>query len=80
MAQVWKVRLATQPRGLGRLDGRLIIEEEWLALGAVLGGLSTAFGLYLFATNRETEAYTLGIAGAVTGAFIAGARYLGSSE
>jgi hypothetical protein len=55
-----------------------LTEDEWLALGAVAGGLISAFGLYLFATNRPKDAAAIGIATAITGAFIAGAKFVGS--
>ncbi len=55
-----------------------LTEEEWRALGVVAGGLISAFGLYLFATGRQKDAAAIGIATAVTGAFIGGAKFIGS--
>ena len=81
MAQIWAVRvprvtpLAVAP--LGALAFPRLTWEESLALTAVLGGLGSALGLYLFATGREKEAYALGIAGAIGGAFIGAAKLLG---
>lgn len=81
MAQVWKVRLppGVQAHQLGKAPPRLS-EQEWIALGMVLGGLGTALGVFLIATKRQPEAYALGVAGAITTAFIGAAKFLGDDK
>jgi hypothetical protein len=50
--------------------------RESIALATLGAGLLSAFGVYLFATGRKDEAYALAVAGGVTSAFIAAARFL----
>ncbi len=72
------VRLGQPPAAPARRAPRLTVGEG-LALTSLAGGLLSAFGVYLFATNRKQEAYALAIASGVSTAFIAAARLLGDS-
>lgn len=79
MAQIWAVHVPARARlvplgSVGALPKLTV--DEWLAVTAVVGGLGSALGLYLFATGREKEAYALGIAGAIGGAFVGAAKLL----
>lgn len=73
MAQVSVVRLG--PRQLGALSP--LQRDEFLALGVLATGLVAATGIWLFASGRRTEAYALGVASAISGAFVGAAKVLG---
>lgn len=82
MAQVWKLRVmpGAEPvaaTSLGRID---LTQEEWLAFGALAGGLVSSLGIYFFATGRQKEAYAIGIAASVVSAVLGAARLMGGSS
>lgn len=62
------------PQGLGALSP--LTTDEALALASLVGGLVGTLGLYFFATGRAREAYMIGIATGVTGAFVGAAKLL----
>ena len=66
--------------GLGSLQDPKLTENELLALASLVGGLVSALGLYLFATGRTKEAYMIGVASGVTGAFIGAAKLMHGYE
>ena len=83
MAQIYAV-LAPQgvqvigPLGYAGLGSTpRITMSEGIALATLLGGLTSAFGLWLLATGHQREAYAIGIAASITGAFVGAAKLLG---
>lgn len=68
------------PAGLGSLTDPKLTANETLALASLAGGLVGTLGLYFFATGRTKEAYMIGVASGIVGAFVGAAKILRGHE
>ena len=69
----------TTPRGVVFTRASLI-ERRFTAVGMIVGGLTSAASLILFATGRDKAGYMLGVASALWGAALGAIRVIGEEE